>query len=85
MGWMDGWDGRLSPSASLLRAPYGANKKIEFATHPPKNNKKIIIICSQSIKLGWLYTEGVIIEKCHPCTFYKVKNSQYSFPLGTES
>ena len=25
MGW-DGWDGRLSPSASLLRAPYGANK-----------------------------------------------------------
>ena len=26
MGWMDGWDGRLSPSASLLRAPYGANK-----------------------------------------------------------
>ena len=24
MGW-DGWDGRLSPSASLLRAPYGAN------------------------------------------------------------
>ena len=25
MGWM-GWDGRLSPSASLLRAPYGANK-----------------------------------------------------------
>ena len=26
MGW-DGWDGRLSPSASLLRAPYGANKK----------------------------------------------------------
>jgi len=24
MGWM-GWDGRLSPSASLLRAPYGAN------------------------------------------------------------
>ena len=61
------------------------NKKIEFATHPPKNNKKIIIICSQSIKSGWLYTESVIIEKCHPCTFYKVKNSQYSFPLGTES
>ena len=24
---MDGWrEGRLSPSASLLRAPYGANK-----------------------------------------------------------
>ena len=35
--WMDGWDGwdgmgwdgRLSPSASLLRAPYGANKNTQ--------------------------------------------------------
>ena len=28
-GWMDGrMGGRLSPSASLLRAPYGANKKV---------------------------------------------------------
>ena len=27
---MDGWDGRLSPSASLLRAPYGANKPTQF-------------------------------------------------------
>ena len=26
MDGMDGWDGRLSSSASLLRAPYGANK-----------------------------------------------------------
>ena len=32
MGWM-GWDGRLSPSASLLRAPYGANKA-EQAGYP---------------------------------------------------
>ena len=30
---MDGWDGRLSRSIRLLRAPNGANKKILENTH----------------------------------------------------
>ena len=35
---MDGWDGRLSPAASLLRAPYGANKSIWLQCHAPNTN-----------------------------------------------
>ena len=40
MGWMDGWmgwDGRLSPSASLLRAPYGANNNRNWQRKKHKN------------------------------------------------
>ena len=45
---MDGWDGRLSPSASLLRAPYGANKQ----------RVKIALFCLRWCNLGTKKTQN---------------------------
>ena len=44
-GW-DGWDGRLSPSSSLLRAPYGANNVVM------KNHNEMMEDDNKMMRLG---------------------------------
>ena len=48
-GWMDGW--RLSPAASLLRAPYGANKNAGTLSHHKKTHNPDQIPCEVCSKV----------------------------------